>query len=205
MDFLKKFTKRDLGFAVLTGLITGTIAWPVFNFLNVPEFQSISWSALIIAVPIFWILGVLLGYFLGQWFQFFDQFGKFAAIGFTNAAVDFGVLDFLIAASGITSGSGYVGFKTISFIVALACSYMWNKYWTFSATQSQNVIIEFLKFVSVAVVSILINVGVASLIVNYIHPILGLNAEQWANLGAVVGAGIALVFSFIGFRIAVFK
>ena len=60
MNFIQKFTKRDLGFAVLTGLITGVIMWRVFEFLKTPEFYNLPWIALVVVVPILWILGVLL-------------------------------------------------------------------------------------------------------------------------------------------------
>src|SRR3989344_6235907 len=143
MNLIQKITKRDLAFAVLTGLITGTIAWRIFEFLNIPVIHwgkiqvicpfvppcfsnyeyFIPWIALVIIVPILWILGVLLGYFLGQWLNFFNQFGKFAAIGFTNAAVDFGVLNMLIFYTGIFDGKGYSGLKSISFCIALLSSY----------------------------------------------------------------------------------
>src|SRR3989344_992981 len=86
-----------------------------------------------LVVPVLWILGVNLGYFLGRWVVFFNQFGKFAAVGFTNAAVDFGILNLLIAYYGIVSGLGFSLFKATSFVVAVAHSYLWNKFWVFSS------------------------------------------------------------------------
>jgi putative flippase GtrA len=205
MSFISKFTKRDLMFAVLTGLITGVIAWRVFDFLKVPEFHAVPWVVLAVVVPVLWILGVLLGYFLGQWMGFFDQFGKFAAIGFTNAAVTFAVLDILLARTGYTAGSGYVLISAIAFIVGMLSSYIWNKYWAFNAARSGGGRTEFIKFISVALVSLLVNVVISSAVANFIHPIFGLNANQWANIAAVVGSAAGLIFSFVGFKIAVFK
>lgn len=243
MSFLQKFTKRDLGFAILTGFLTGTIAWRIFEFLKIPELSSsgiycdlgecfgsvtngVSWSWLVLLVPVLWILGVLLGYLLGQWLEFFNQFGKFSAIGFTNAAVDFGILNILISQTGFVDGKGYSAMKSISFLVALCSSYIWNKYWAFrpdadvaqafgnqgrrndqrSANDNFGTgATEFGKFFIVTVVSFAINVGIATLVVNYINPIGGLNEHVWANVGAVAGSAIALVFSFVGFKMAVFR
>lgn len=205
MSFMSKFTKRDLGFAVLTGLITGTIAWRIFEFLKTPEFYSVPWSLLIVLVPVFWILGVLLGYFLGQWLDFFNQFGKFAAIGFTNAAVDFGVLNILLAQTGFYEGRGYSGIKSLSFFVALLSSYIWNKYWAFDAARSQGGGGEFGKFFLVTIIAFAVNVSVASFVVNYIHPLTSIDANTWANIGAVAGSAIGLIFSFVGFKLAVFR
>lgn len=201
----KMFTKKDLFFSVLTGLITGVIAWRVFLFLNAPEFYWFPSVGLVILTPILWIIGVNLGYFLGRWMPFFNQFGKFAAIGFTNAAVYFGTLNLLIASSDIASGFWYSVFVTISFIVGMLHSYIWNKHWAFEAAGSQGGGAEFGKFIIVSTIAGAINVVTASLLVNVIGPRFGVSEEVWANVGGVAGSAVALVLSFIGFKIAVFK
>jgi len=196
------FTKKDLLFSIFTGAGTGLIAWRIFNFLG---FKGFSFAWLILMVPIVWILGVNLGYLLGRWLSFFNQFGKFTAIGFTNAAVDFGVLNSLIAVTGIATGAYYSLFKTISFLVALINSYLLNKHWAFEASQTGVPGAEFIKFAGVAVAAAFINVGVASYLVNFVDPVYGFSAAAWANAGAVVGSAFALVFSFTGFKLFVFK
>ncbi|MEK9158181.1 MAG: GtrA family protein [Patescibacteria group bacterium] len=205
MSFINKFTKKDLGFAVLTGLITGLIFWRVFEFLGASLVYGISWGALVVIIPILWILGVLLGYLLGGWMQFFNQFGKFVAIGFTNAAVTFGTLNLLISKTGYTDGGGYAFISGVGFIFGLLSSYVWIKYWAFDAGRSGGGKAEFFKFVSVSLVALLFNVVTSSVVVNLIHPVLGLDLKQWANIGAIAGSAVGLIFSFVGFRTAVFK
>lgn len=205
-----KFTKKDFYFSVITGCITGFSAWRIFEYLAVTEFRGYSFAWFLLVVPVLWILGVNLGCFLGRWLKFFNQFGKFSAIGFTNAAVDFGVLNLLIANTEISAGGWYSVFKAISFMSAIVPSYFWNKYWAFSAeggavSGGEGTSFQFAKFISVAVVSIFINTGIASMVVNYINPLGGLNPEVWANVGAVAGSAVALIFSFVGFKVAVFK
>ncbi|MDP3697108.1 MAG: GtrA family protein [Candidatus Taylorbacteria bacterium] len=199
------FSRKDLTYSIITGFITGLIAWRVFDFLEAPSFGLPSHALLVVIVPVLWILGVNLGYFLGRWMPFFNQFGKFAAVGFTNAAVDFGVLNLLIGRSGIESGIYYSVFKSISFVVAVVHSYVWNKYWVFEAGSSGGGRPEAIKFFSVNIVAIVFNVGVASLVVNYVEPWGGLDAKVWANIGAVVGAACAIFLTFIGARLLVFK
>jgi len=205
MSFISRFTKRDLGFAVLTGAITGFIGWRIFLFLGAPEFYNLPWMSLIVIVPILWILGVMLGYLLGQWLDFFNQFGKFAAIGFTNYAVTAGMLNILLYNTGYTSGIGYSVISGGSFIVGLLSSYVWNKYWAFKSNTNQGGGQEFAKFIVVTVIAFLINVSIASLVVNYVNPLGGLDANAWANVGTIVGSAVGLIFSFIGFKFAVFK
>jgi putative flippase GtrA len=203
MSFTRKFSKRDLIFCLVTGLIDGLVIWRIFAYVGVPEIHGIPWGALALALPVLWILGVLLGYLLGQWLEFFDQFGRFAVIGFTNAGVDFGVFNIMLAATGYTQGFGYSFIKTGSFIVALICSYILNKFWTFGGASGGRA--EFGKFIAVTVLSFCINVGVSSLVATYIHPLFGMNAIQWANASNIVGVAIGLVFNFVGFKFAVFK
>lgn len=209
-----KFTQKDLYFSIITGLITGFIAWRVFGFLRIEEFYNISWSALILVVPVLWILGVNLGYLLGGWLAFFNQFGKFAAVGFTNAAVYFGILNSLIFFSDINKGLWYSVFIAVSFLIATFHSYLWNKYWVFSTTggsasggQPDNKISmeELSKFFATYIIAGIINVGIASGLVNFFDPMLNLTADQWANVGGVAGSAVTLIVSFVGVKLAVFK
>jgi len=131
-----KFTQKDFYFSIITGLITGFSAWQIFKYLEITQFRDYSFAWFLLVVPVLWIFGVNLGYFLGRWLSFFNQFGKFATIGFTNAAVDFGVLNILIANTDISSGGWYPVFKAISFISAVIPSYFWNKYWAFEGGPS---------------------------------------------------------------------
>jgi len=64
---------------------------------------------------------------------------------------------------------------------------------------------EFAKFFAVSVVSLVINVAVATVVVNLVPSQFGMDAKAWANIGAVAGSAIALASSFVGYRLAVFK
>ena len=233
MEFLKKFTKKDLIFSIITGLITGIAAWrvlvflglPILNFWNkaicdsycapdggpctlnlcLPDYLiSFSTYWLVLIIPILWMAGVMFGYFLGRWMPFFNQFGKYASIGFANSAVDFGVLNLLIAYSGITAGLVFSVFKALSFTVAVTHSYFWNRYWAFNSGPESHKGV-FTKFITVNIIVALINVGTASFIVNGMDPQFGLDYKTWANVGAFVGAAVSFVFNFVGFRLIVFK
>lgn len=221
-----KFSRKDFLLSLVTGFYTGFIVWRIFEFLNVQiglfgrklcwseggflgdvaiSCWGISWAWLMIVIPVLWILGVNLGYFLEKWFGFFSQFGKFSAIGFTNAAVDFGILNLLIFYSGIAAGIYFSVFKGVSFLTAAVHSYFWNKYWSFSAGESGVNSQEFFKFFSITILAALINVAAASIVVNLIGLQFGLTAAAWANVGAVIGSAAALIVSFIGFKKIVFR
>ncbi len=200
-----RFSKKDFVSSLITGLTTGIIAWRIAAYLKIPTLGGLAFGWLIIVAPLLWILGVNLGYWLGRRFDFFNQFGKFAAIGFSNAAVDFGALNLLIAYSGVAAGLWFSVFKGISFFFGISHSYFWNRYWVFEAAGGEPVIREFSKFFLVGVLAAAFNVTAASIVVNGIRPAFSLSPEIWANVGAVVGSAVALIFSFLGFKMAVFK
>jgi putative flippase GtrA len=193
-------TRKDLKYSLISGLLTGFIIWRLTVFLDIPEFFEIPYFYAVFIVPVVWFLGVNFGYFLGQWLSPFNQFGRFAAVGFTNAAVDFGILNSLIFLTSIDQGFWFSVFKATSFFVALLNSYYFNKYWTFEAGRSGGGAREFTGFTGVVVLAAFVNVGVASFVVNLIDPVAGLGSEAWANVGAIAGSAAALLFSFTGFR-----
>jgi putative flippase GtrA len=199
---MRLLSKFDIRSALITGLTTGVVLWRVMLFLGHATIMGVPTGLFALIVPVLWLAGVQLGYFLGMWMQGFIQFGRFVAIGFANAAVDFGVLYLLIAATGLAAGIAYSAFKTISFSVATFHSYYWNKHWTFESSRSRDGK-EFLSFLFVAVGSLLVNVAIASAVLG-LRPD-GITPASWAGIAAIAGSGVALIFSFLGFRMFVFK
>ncbi len=200
---MRRLSRKDVFSALVTGLTTGIIAWLILAYLGHALPFGIAPVLLVPLLPAAWLAGVQLGYALSMMFRPFMQFGRYAAIGFTNAAVDFGVLYIFIAVTGSAAGIAFSLFKTVSFLIATVHSYLWNKYWAFDAGHSRGGKKEFVSFVSVAVASLLVNVTIASLVVA-IRPET-INAQSWAGIGAVAGSAVALIFSFIGFRLLVFR
>ncbi|MCC6934190.1 MAG: GtrA family protein [Candidatus Yanofskybacteria bacterium] len=200
---MRSLSSRDVSSALVTGFTTGIIAWRILLFLGHPLPFGIAPGVLVPLIPALWLAGVQLGYLLGMVFRPFVQFGRFAAIGFANAAVDFGVLYAFIAATGLATGGAYAAFKAVSFSVATVHSYLWNKYWAFDAGRSRGGQREVLAFLGVALSSLLVNVGAASVVVA-LRPAT-FAVASWAGIGAVVGSAAALVFSFTGFRLFVFN
>ncbi len=197
-------TKKDLTFSLVTGLTAGILGWWVLSFSGFQTIHGVSTKFLIVIMPIVWMIGVELGYILGRWFSFFNQFGKFAAVGFTNFTVDAAILDYLIFFTNSNQGFKYTIFKSISFFFGILHSYFWNKYWVFESS-GENKGSELGKFILVALASAVVNVATASLVVNFVSPQLGLTANAWANVGSIMGSAVALIFSFIGFKVGVFK
>ncbi len=199
---MKTLSRRDVVSAITTGLTTGVIAWGIISYVDVPVPLGGSGVILAALLPVLWLIGVQLGYVLGIFFPPFTQFGRFVAIGFANAMVDFGILYLLISQTGIADGLAYSLFKALSFMVATVHSYGWNKYWAFEAGSSRGGAREAASFFSVALTALLVNVGIASLVVA-LRP-MSMDVQLWAGVGAIAGSATALILSFVGFRLFVF-
>lgn len=193
--------QKDLISTTITGLTAGFIAWGVLDYVHAPTF-GVPLAALVVVVPVLWALGVRLGYFLSTWWSFFEQLGKFAAIGLTNFAVDAGTTNLLVAYSGSGRGALFAMFKAVAFCVAFLHSYFWNRFWVFESGQDGSVG-QFIKFGGVAIATLVVNVSVASAIVNAVSPG-DVSHEVWVNVAVIAASAASLSVSFVGFRRMVF-
>ncbi len=141
----------------------------------------------------------------------FKQFLKFGAVGVLNTLVDLGVLTILIYFEPTgKAGLLYALFKAIAFIVANINSYVFNKFWTFREDGGQKrTTVEFSEYFLVSLIGMLINVSVASLVVNYFliyeyHPVLAVLQKPWPQISALFGTAFGLVWNFLGYKFLVF-
>jgi putative flippase GtrA len=132
------------------------------------------------------------------------QFSKFVVVGFINTAIDFGVLNLLMFATGIREGAILFVLNAISFSVATTNSYLWNKYWTFRDKDSAKVV-EIGQFLVVSIIGALINSGIVFAISTFVDPMFGLSQAVWVNAAKVVATGISLIWNFLGYKFIVFK
>ena len=132
------------------------------------------------------------------------QFIKFLTVGLLNTGIDFGVLNLLMFSTGITSGFYYSVFKAISFTCGVTNSYIWNKRWTFKKGNKLEKK-EFSKFFTVSLIAFGVNIGVASILVNFVGPIGNISSYAWANISALAAAGFTTLINFFGYKYLVFK
>jgi len=133
------------------------------------------------------------------------QLAKFMLVGTLNTFIDLGILNFLMVLFGITSGWHFSLFKMISFSSAATNSYFWNKFWTFRKKETKVGAGEYTQFYLITGIGFLINVGIASLVVNVIGPQFGFSPTIWANIGAIIAVLCAFMWNFLGYKFIVFK
>lgn len=187
----------------------------IIGFLIGVFFAVILWSAglktpFLFVLPFIFSplasLGMFLASFLGKKILIIYQGGKFVLVGALNTFVDFGVLNFLMFSTSIFSGTGYSLFKAFSFFCSVVNSYFWNKFWTFE--QKETGIVkpgEFGKFLAIAGIGFILNVSIASFVVNIIGPQFGISKELWGNFGAFIAILCVFLWNFFGYKLIVFK
>lgn len=194
--------KIDTIISLIIGFLIG-----IFFFISVRALQlkiPQSWT-LIIIFPFLTPFGLFVASVIGKKVPAIYQMAKFVLVGALNTLIDLGVLNLLMAISGIYFGIFYSIFKAISFLIATINSYLWNKHWTFGKREKIFVPGEYLKFLVIVTIGLLINVTIASFVVNVIGPQFGIKTEFWANIGAFSAILIAWVWNFFGAKFIVFK
>lgn len=202
--------KKDLGLGLVIGAAVGLLVQPIITNIfrgniNIPEAEiSLGFRALVFLMfLVLGPLGVFVGYQLGKIKSVFYQFTKFAAVGTLNTLINLGILNTLIAFTGVAEGYKYSLFVLVGFLFATTNSFFWNKLWTFGDTSGVQAK-QTVAFYVLTAVGALINVGVASVIVNGIgHP--NISPQIWANVGGLAGVAASFLWNFLGYKFFVFK
>lgn len=195
--------KQDIVVAASVGFVVGFFL--IFIARNIEIDQKIPFlAAAPIVLALISAMGIITASWMGRKFPLLFEAAKFALVGVLNTMVDLGMLNVLIFVSGIAGGALFSLFKAISFLVSVTNSYVWNKFWTFKSGKGSRPV-EFAKFVTIAAGGFVINVGIASLIVNGIGPPTGISSKIWANAGAILATLIAMTWNFLGYKFIVFR
>lgn len=200
-------TKQDYAIAALVGFLAGVFAIP--TLLNI----GIRSQPILIAVPaiaaVLFYVGIIIGKFLSRFLGFFAQVSKFAAVGFLNTAIDFGVLNLLSMVTGVTGGFTVGGVNMPGFIAAALNGYLWNQLWVFRArSQGESMFHDFPKFLAVTIIGLLINNGIVVFLTlpgmaqTALVPVSG---EVGLNIAKVVATVFSMVWNFLGYKLIVFR
>mgnify|MGYP001570356821 CR=1 FL=1 len=194
--------KRDYYLAAAVGFFGGIFAAPTLINLGIRNVFLL--GALPLIIPPILILGVWLGKVLSGYFSFISQFSKYAAVGFLGAAIDFGVLNILSIALGVTAGLTIGWVNIPGFLLAVINAYVWNKTWVFENGIEGGLFKDFPKFLAVTVAGLLINSGIIILATTYIPPIWGTVAEVRLNLAKITATIVVIIWNFSGYKFLVF-
>jgi len=203
--------KIDVVLALITGEITGWFFYGMLKNMGV-TIRYLDWAAALV-FPFLALFGLWVCFLLGKKFISIFQAAKYLLIGILATLIDLGVMNILITISGIATGMYYSVSKGISFLFATFSKYFGDKFWAFEQMEKEEMKKEFAKFFLVTLVGLVINVYIASIVVNFLgyHIVtlfgsqLGLNEKMIANVGAIVAAIAVAVWNFVGYKFIVFK
>lgn len=181
-------------------------------------FAMIMWYylALPFDVPL-WLVGVALGvasfiafivgFLLGKVLPIIFQIAKFAITGGLNTLIDFTVLNIFSSLTQVVGGIFIVPINIISFSVATINSYFWNRHWTFQRAGEREKMKggEFLTFIAVSVVGVLLNTSVIYLLTTFVSAPEGFSGSWWLNISKVIATLVSLVWNFLGYKFIVFR
>lgn len=196
-------TKTDYALAALVGFLTGIFAIPVVLNLGLPNKTIL--LLLPVVVPILFALGVWLGGLLARFVPIVTQLSKFVTVGFSNTAIDFGILNLLSMATGFTEGFIIGGVNVPGFLAASLNSYFWNKFWVFRKVDEQGIFHDFPKFFGITLVGVFINGAIVVFLTTYVSPLFGLNPAVWLNLSKALATVFTMVWNFVGYKLVVFR
>lgn len=89
------------------------------------------------------------------------QFVKFAIVGASNSAINFGLSNLL----HLKLGWPLIPALTVAFFVSVLNGFFWNRHWTFKAARGKPVHTQSLQFLLVNIVGWLLNTSIVVLIV----------------------------------------
>jgi putative flippase GtrA len=201
-----QISRTDFYLVSFIGASFALFSIPIIINLDI-TFIPITFStviSLVVSFIIFANIALGLAWLAGKYFPIIFQFAKFGAVGAFNTFLDWGVLNLLIAMTGIADGLGFSLFKGCSFTISTIGAYFWNKYWTFNAKEKSNTS-EVTRFVLISVSGFVINVGLASLIIFLFKATTVVTPPQLANIAAASATIASLIWNFIGYKLFVFK
>lgn len=201
----KLLTSKDYFLISFIGISFALFSIPILKNLNISAITiNVQTSiALILFFLVLSNIGLWIAGKLAKWKLVILQIAKFGAVGAFNTFLDWGIVNLLMAMTGIFGGIWYSMFNVISFLAANSGSYFWNKYWTFSNGDNKKATGTFLNFFGVTLVGLGLKVGIATFLVSTVPA--GFTEGQWANVGLAAGTILALVWNFVGYKFFVFK
>ena len=146
------------------------------------------------------------------------QFIKFALVGITGTAIDFGGFALLWRGLGLNP----ILASAISFSVAVVNNFLLNRIWTFADVPARNPAAQLGQFSVVATVGLGLNLSLMAVLIEVVEPRLSLilrlgapgaagwrllepNLEWWPLLSKAVATVIVLFWNFAGNRLWTFR
>lgn len=193
---------KDYKLGALAGFLTGICLIPTAWNIGYHH------TGILFALPFVGAAGIVFGLWLGhalaQKFAVIYQVAKFAAIGFLNTAINFGILNILSISTGVTGGVSAGGINIPATIIAASNSYVWNKFWVFKKIDKKGFFHDVPKFAIVTFIGLVVN-SLILIFFTSLDPMFGFNPGAWLNIGKFLATLVGILVDFLGYKFLVFK
>jgi putative flippase GtrA len=132
------------------------------------------------------------------------QFLRFLIAGTSVTLLDLSIVTGLTFVFKIYEGPMVVLFNTMSFSIAVCCSYMASKYFIFR-DKSKADVKQFSSFISIALVGILINNTALYFFVDFSPLRIFLQESALIATAKLLATSISMFWSFFGYKFFIFK
>lgn len=193
--------REDLVIVVVLALIIALFLIPTQINTGIFANQPILLAVWFVVLPVLAVVGMYIAGLISQKIKVLWQVAKFALVGVSNTAIDFGVLNFLILQTNYTQGTGIGLINAPSFLLAIINSYFWNRRWVFGDSKQGN----FFVFAIITIIGLAINTSVIVGITTFITPLFGVSPTIWANIAKVFATAFSMVWNFAGYKLIVFR
>jgi putative flippase GtrA len=125
----------------------------------------------------------------------FHQFIKFCIIGFSSTIVDMGLMNLFIRLFGLP----WMIAKTISFLFSATNGFIWNSLWTFRGMGSSKRHHQYVKFVAINVVGLVLSICIMKIVITLIGSVTHSSHQQTmhVNIAFLVAVVFVSIWNFL--------
>lgn len=135
--------------------------------------------------------------------QLTAQLARFGLVGVFNTGLDFAVTNALFLIFRPAGTGGLMLISIVAVLVAATNSYFMNAHWTFESRVKED--FASARFALVAFVGLIVNTAVFLFTIKYLPLLFELGPVLLVNLGKLFGVAAAMVVTFLGYRLGVFR
>jgi putative flippase GtrA len=129
------------------------------------------------------------------------RFVKFAIVGAIGATVDLTVFNLLLLLAGVPA----VIASPIGVFTAICSNFTWNRFWSFPESRQRPVIPQFVRYLAINLVGLLINQIIFTTVLHYAMPMLGIGFPWAENLSKAFAIGVVLFWNFVVNRLTTYR
>ncbi|MEK7640622.1 MAG: GtrA family protein [Patescibacteria group bacterium] len=200
-------TKKDYLLVSIVGLAFGILSLPILENIKPPHWELTLMSAALVITGFFlfanfamWVAGMI-----GLRSLALFQFAKYGAAGALSAFIDLGLLNLFSLIFQIFSGPAILIFNSVSFLVAVTNSYLWNKFWAFKKEGDTANLREYSRFIGITLVGLVINTAIVFIMTTFIGAPEGTSEPLWENVAKFSAIIPNVIWNFFGYKFFIFK